>query len=238
MELTDAGRLLAGSARDAFARLREGVERVERAGRGTLTLSCSPSFAIRWLVPSLPAFRARHPEVDLRLAADDRLVSPGREGIDACLRYGAGDYGDVDRTRLAVEHIGPVCTPALAEGLRRPEDLAGHVLLHDEVLRDHPGRIGWRRWLAAAGAAGIAPDAGPRFSHAHMALEAALAGQGVALGRSTLVRRDLAAGRLVRPFALQLESALSYWFLTPRGAAPTPEVRAFRDWLLAEARAT
>ncbi|HJL14709.1 MAG TPA: transcriptional regulator GcvA [Sandaracinaceae bacterium LLY-WYZ-13_1] len=238
--LTDEGRALESSARAAFAHLREGVEAVGRAREGgAFTLSCSPSFAVRFLVPRLPAFRAAHPEVDLRIAADDRLVTPGRDGIDACLRYGAGGYPGVERTRLATERIGPVCAPHVARALRSPADLADRVLLHDEVLRDHPGRVGWRRWLEAAGVAdAVDPDRGPRLSHVHMALEAAVAGQGVALGRTTLVRADLEAGRLVRPFSLELASGLSYWLLTPRGVEPPPRVAAFREWLLAEARAT
>src|SRR5690606_24222649 len=111
-------------------------------------------------------------------------------------------YRGLDAARLAVERVSPVASPAI-KNLKRPDDLAKHVLLHDEVLRDHPARIGWHRWLEAAGACKVDPDRGPRFSHAHMAIEAAIAGQGVALGRSTLVSRDLAEGRLVRPFALE-----------------------------------
>ncbi len=231
--LTDAGRVLDEAVRDAFALLRDATRRLERTQEATLTVSCSPSFAIRWLVPRLPSFRARHPGLDLRIAADDRLVLPGRGGIDACLRYGPGDYEGVDCTRLAVERIAPVASPVLLERvpLREPADLGAHVLLHDEVLRDHPGRIGWRRWLEAAGARGVDPERGPRFSHAHMALEAAVAGQGVALGRTTLVSRDLSEGRLVRPLAPELESGLAYWLLTPRGVAPPAPVRALAAWL-------
>lgn len=234
--LTDAGRVLDEAVRDAFALLRDAVQRLERAEDSTLTISCSPSFAIRWLVPRLPSFRARHPDLDLRIAADDRLVHPGRGGIDACLRYGAGDYDGVEHTRLAVERIAPVCSPVLLERspLSTPDDLRTHVLLHDEVLHDHPGRVGWRRWLEAAGARGVDPDRGPRFSHAHMALEAAVAGQGIALGRTTLISRDLREGRLVRPFALELESSLAYWLLTPRGVAVSGPVRALTEWLLDE----
>lgn len=231
--LTDAGRVLDEAVRDAFALLRDATRRLERTHEATLTVSCSPSFAIRWLVPRLPSFRARHPELDLRIAADDRLVLPGRGGIDACLRYGPGDYDGVEHTRLAVERIAPVASPVLLERvpLREPADLAAHVLLHDEVLRDHPGRVGWRRWLEAAGARDVDPDRGPRFSHAHMALEAAVAGQGVALGRTTLVSRDLSEGRLVRPLSLELESGLAYWLLTPRGVTPPSPVRALAAWL-------
>jgi LysR family transcriptional regulator, glycine cleavage system transcriptional activator len=240
LELTDEGRMLSVAVRDAFALLREACGDLERArGGGVLTISCSPSFAIRFLVPHLPDFRARHPEIDVRIAADDRLVDPGREGIDACVRYGAGDYAGVDLTRLAIEKIFPVASPQLIDHakIRKPEDLSRVVLLHDEVLRDHPGRVGWRGWLEAAGVRRSFGDKGPRFSHAHMAIEAAIAGQGVALGRTTLVARDLAEGRLVRPFELELESALAYWLVAPRGASPPKRVSVFRDWLLASARA-
>lgn len=234
--LTEKGRALAEHAHEGFARLREGLEALQRLDEaGVLTISCSPSFAIRWLVPRLPALTAAHPELRVRLDADDRLAEPGRGGIDACLRYGAGRYPGVRHRRLAREEVFPVCAPAL-EGLRRPRDLKRHVLLHDSVLREHPGRVGWRRWLEAAGVAGLDPDAGPRFSHAHMAIEAAIAGQGVALGRTTLVAADLAAGRLVRPFDVALESGLAYWLLTPKSAAPPPRVVAFERWLLREAR--
>ncbi len=236
VELTAEGRALAASTREAFARLREGLDALERERHGgVLTISCSPSFAIRWLVPRLPGFAAAHPSIRVRLDADDRLATPGEAGIDACLRYGAGRYAGVRHTRLATEHIAPVCSPRLLERgppLRRPSDLRHHVLLHDEVLRHHPGRVGWTRWLEAAGARGVDPEAGPRFSHAHMALEAAVAGQGVALGRTTLVARDLEEGRLVRPFALEVPSGLAYWLLTPKGTR-SDRVEAFRRWLLA-----
>lgn len=236
IELTDAGRVLDERVRDAFALLRGAVRNLERAQEATLTISCSPSFAIRWLVPRLPSFRARHPELDLRIAADARLVVPGRGGIDACVRYGPGGYEGVEHTRLSVERITPVASPVLLERvpLATPADLRAHVLLHDEVLCDHPGRVGWRKWLEAAGVHDIDPERGPRFSHAHMALEAAIAGQGVALGRTTLVSRDVREGRLVRPLPLELESGLAYWLLTPRGVAPSAPVRALTEWLLDE----
>lgn len=229
LELTREGRELSVAVTEGFERLRDGVRALDR-GTGALTVSCSPSFAIRWLVPRLVELREAHPDLEVRLAADDRLATPGVGGVDACLRYGAGDYPGVSLTRLAEERISPVCSPAL--GLVHPRDLAKHVRLHDEVLRHHPDRVGWRRWLAAAGLGQLDPDAGPRFSHAHMAIEAAIAGQGVALGRTSLVARDLREGRLVQPFELALVSGLSYWFVAPQGPLSDPVTR-FRDWLQA-----
>ncbi|MFK7991004.1 MAG: LysR substrate-binding domain-containing protein [Sandaracinaceae bacterium] len=228
VELTEAGRELSVAVGDGFDRLRDGVRALARRSGSTLTVSCSPSFAIRWLVPRLPDLRAAHPELEVRLAADDRLATPGVAGVDACLRYGAGDYAGVALTRLAEERISPVCAPSL--GIHDPGELANEVLLHDEVLRRHPGRIGWHRWLEAAGLEHIDPEAGPRFSHAHMAIEAAIAGQGVTLGRTSLVSRDLRDGRLVRPFELELVSGLSYWLVTPKGDVAEP-VAQFRAWL-------
>ncbi len=237
VDLTDAGRVLADPATQAFAALRAGVDRLRRGvGPHVVNLSCSPSFAIRWLVPRLPDLAARHPELRVRLDADDRLSVPGEAGIDACLRYGAGGYPGVAQTKLADERIFPVCSPTLGARLRDPADLATQRLFHDTVLRAHPGRIGWTRWLDAAGVLDrVDPEAGPRFSHAHLAIEAAIAGEGVALGRTTLVAADLAAGRLVRPFALELPSALAYWWLTA-AADERPALTRFRAWLLDAAR--
>lgn len=235
--LTAQGQLLARAVDEGLARIQRGLDEVQALqASGQLMVSCSPSFAIRWLVPHLPELRAEHPDLDVRISADDRLVQPGFDGIDVCVRYGPGGTADAEALRLSVERVTPVCSPRLLQGgspLRQPADLARHVLLHDEVLRGHPGRVGWARWLEAAGAPEVSADRGPRFSHAHLAIEAAIAGQGVALARGILVARDLAEGRLVAPFPLAVESGLAYWVLTPRGAAPRPAVAAFRDWIVA-----
>ncbi|MCB9779488.1 MAG: transcriptional regulator GcvA [Alphaproteobacteria bacterium] len=233
VELTDAGRLLADACEGALDQLEDALRQlILLSDTARLVVSCSPSFAIRWLVPHLPELQAAHPGLDVRISADDRRVRPGRDGIDVCIRYGPGGAVGVDELRLSVEEVTPVCSPALRERLRTPADLARHTLLHDEVLHGHPGRVGWRRWLDEAGVQGVDPDHGVRFSHAHMAVEAAIAGQGVALARGILVAADLASGRLVAPFDLHVESGLAYWVLTPRGGVLRAPVRAFREWLV------
>lgn len=221
VELTEAGRILSASIEGALESVEEGLRRVEQLSEAErLVVSCSPSFAIRWLVPHLPELQADQPGLDVRISADDRLFQPGQDGIDVCIRYGPGGTRGVDEVRLSVEQVTPVCSPKLLDGphpLRRIEDLVHHTLLHDEVLRGHPGRVGWGRWLAATGVTSVDPDPGVRFSHSYMAVEAATAGQGVALARGILVQRELRDGRLVAPFEASVESGLAYWVLTPRG---------------------
>lgn len=236
LSLTEEGQALARATTDAFARLHGGLAEVDTLRRrGMLTVSCSPSFAIRWLVPRLPDLAREMPGIDVRVAADDRLVRPGQDGVDVCIRYGPGPYaGGLVARRLTIERRTPVCNPTLLarSPVQAPSALGACTLLHDEVLANVPGHIGWAEWLTAAGVSASWAERGPRFSHAHMAIEAALAGQGWALGRLTLVERELADGRLVAPFKdLCLESSLAYWLVAHPTSGARACVGAFGEWL-------
>jgi LysR family transcriptional regulator, glycine cleavage system transcriptional activator len=204
-----------------------------------LTVSVIPSFAARWLVPRLGRFRKAHPRIDLRLAATLQTVDFARDNVDMSIRYGSGRYPDLHATFLMQEEYFPVCSPTLLDGehpLRGPADMAHHTLLHDEHGPGEPNPE-WRDWLRAAAVAGVRWDRGPVFQDASMMIQAAIAGQGVALGRTPLVADDLAAGRLVKPFGLALPAGYSYWIVCPKRAADKPKIQAFRDWLLVEAAA-
>jgi LysR family glycine cleavage system transcriptional activator len=134
--------------------------------------------------------------------------------------------------RLCTEELFPVCSPRLLDGphpLRRPADLARHVLLHQS------GRSGWEKWLEAAGVDGIDISRGPVLSESSMAIDAAVDGHGVALARTALAAFDLLAGRLVRPFGPALPVSFAYWIVGPKSTADLPKIRAFRQWLIAEA---
>lgn len=185
----------------------------ERPARQALRVSVLPSFAHRWLVPRLGDFRAAHPEIDLQLDARLELAVPGQRGIDSGLRYGAGDWPGLVAIPLARERLFPVWAPAYAArlGLAAPADLARATLLRH--LRQH-----WQPWFAAAGIAMEEPRDGPVYEDAGLLLEAAAAGEGVALARSLLVARDLAAGRLVAPFGIAVEDRRGYYLVRP--AAP------------------
>jgi LysR family glycine cleavage system transcriptional activator len=134
-------------------------------------------------------------------------------------------------TKAITEEIYPVCAPELAARLREPSDLAAMTLLHDEL------RENWGMWLAAAGVPEIDALRGPGFDDSGLLIQAAVEGLGVALARSALVEDDLADGRLVKPFGIGLPAASDYYLVHPAGAETLPKVRAFRDWLLAEAAA-
>lgn len=233
LRLTPAGARAYAVSRDTFDRLARGLRRLPARSR-SLTVSVLPSFAAGWLLPRLPHFQADHPGIDLRLHATQEPADLQGGEADVAIRYGRGRYPGLRSERLLSDEAFPVCTPGLARGLQRPDDLRGMVLLHDEVRGAHGG---WAAWLAAAGARRVGAARGVRFSDARLLLQAALAGQGVALCRSVLVGDELASGRLVRPFGLALPSRYHYALVMPASAAARPEVRAFREFVVQEARA-
>ena len=232
LELTPEGAALALAVEDGVARIRHGVEALRApAADGPLTVGAPTSFATRWLLPRLPRFAALHPGIPVTLAAEDRLAELGRDGIDVAVRFGPGRYPGLDAAKLADDALFPVCSPALLAGapVREPADLLSRPLLHDVVAARDGSGCGWADWLAGTGLA--VPEAGPRFSQAHLALQAACDGQGVALARASLVVDDLAAGRLVRPLARSVPPRFAYFLVCRPGQAGHPRIRAFRDWL-------
>ena len=230
--VTAVGQQLEAALGDAFARMARAVRLARQGDRGAaLNVSVEPSFAVRWLVLRLGRFHAAHPEIDLRLAATGTLADFVRDGVDVAIRYGRGDWPG-----LRVEHLltisgFPVCSPGLlAAGrmLQEPADLASHALLHED-----DGAY-WRQWLAAAGVPEVDASRGLRFDDTHLALAAAEAGQGVALGDEALAAAALAEGRLVRLFRTEVATDKAYWLVHPPEAATQPKVAAFRTWLLGE----
>ncbi len=200
----------------------------------TLTVSTMDSFAADWLVPKLKRFRALHPEIDVRITTSDKLIDFAREDVDMGIRYGRGSYPGLHSVRLMSEDIFPVCSPALLDGphpLRTPADLKHHTLLHDDMT------LTWKAWLRAAGIEGVDTSRGPFYQHSFLVRDAALMGEGVALGRGALVADALADGRLVRPFDISLPADHAYYVVCPEAAADLPKIKGFRDWMLDEVRA-
>lgn len=236
--LTDAGQLCLPGVRDAFEALAEAVARVPQAeSRGIITVSCPPAFATKWLVPRVERFSAAHPDLDVRVAASLGLVDFMREEVDIAVRFGGGEYPGMRVDRLLSESVVPMCSPRLLDdgkALREPADLANVVLLHDDSLVRNPSAPDWRMWLKAAGADNVDATPGPHFSQSDHAMQAAIDGAGVVLGRFSLAAADLADRRLVVPFDLTLPVAFSYYVVCPEEIADRPRIAAFRRWLLAE----
>ncbi|MCK5576344.1 MAG: transcriptional regulator GcvA [Sphingomonadales bacterium] len=235
--LTDEGQVLFPGVRDSLDGLQAAFRLVldeDGAGSsGVLTVTTVPSFATRWLVPRLKQFRAEQPDIDVRLSASMDLTDLMMEGVDVGVRYGLGSWPGLQAWWLMEEDVFPVCAPSLlSEGppLTKPEDLANHTLLQDAGMD-------WRIWLDVAGITLEHPDRGPGFFDSTHAIHAALDGQGVWLGRSVLVRDELEAGRLVKPFDISIPGAYAYWIVCPKADVNRRKVRLFRDWLLSEARA-
>ena len=201
----------------------------QRQSSGMLTVSTSPDFAAKWLVHRLGRFAEAHSEIDLRISAMMHHVDFAREDVDIAVRHGDGHWPGLHVTRLCPEHLFAVCSPKLAAGLRRPNDLLNLPLLH---LDD---RSAWQAWFDAAGVTGIEAIHGPILNRASMLIDAAVDGQGVALARTALAAWDLIHKRLVRPFPVALPLSKSYWIVCPQATAELPKLIVFRDWLLRQA---
>jgi LysR family transcriptional regulator, glycine cleavage system transcriptional activator len=191
------------------------------------------------LIPRLSRLVQRHPELDVRVVVSVKLTDFEREEVDVAIRHGTGSYEGLRSDLLMREDFWPVCSPALlsrAPPLRQPADLAHHALLHDMSDRCLPGQLDWARWLTAMGTPNVDAQRGLQFSYAHMALEAAAAGQAVALANSAFLADDLATSRLVRPFGdLSVRGPYGTFIVCPKATAEREKVAVFRDWAIAEA---
>ena len=205
-----------------------------------LTLSVEPDFAARWLVQHLEGFHRRYPGWEVRLDANLKLANLSDRNIDMAIRYGDGNYPGLRVHKLGLEEVFPVCAPALMEGtkgIREPDDLRWHSLLHEDwVMQEEQVWPSWKMWLKAAGATRVDPDPGTHFSTSSLTIQAAIAGQGVALASTALVADALEAGVLVRPFGEQYRTPLdmAYFLVYLEQAEMDPKIVDFRDWLLTE----
>ena len=235
VELTDAGRALRPGVAEGFEALMQAVRSLERLNAGSiLTVTAGPGFTAKWLAPRFFRFAEAHPGIELRFVASLRIMDFDRDRIDAAIRFGAGSIGKGNYSEtLADDWVMPVCTPELAETLATPADLARQTLIRDDSLVFMDPCPDWPMWLRLAG---VEADGGrgPRFSNADHAVDAAQDGGGVVLARGSLVERDLAAGRLVAPFKLGIDTGGQFRFVCPAGRETSPVIATFLAWLRSE----
>lgn len=232
--LTDEGAEFLVAVTRLLGDLTREAERIRGQNRVTrLTISTSLSFASKWLAPRLHRLKARHPEFDIHLDVTDLNVDLSDGRVAAAVRYGIGNYPRASAERMLDETLTPVCSPIyLAEngGLNSIESLADCTLLHEDRMLAN-----WEQWFALAGVDRTRSGRGPAYSHGSMAIEAAIRGEGVALGRSALVTDDITAGRLVAPFPqVRLKAERGYDLVYRNGNQNHPKVQAVREWLADE----
>ena len=240
LELTAAGERLQGAAGRALAEIGNAVAEITGATSRVVTVTTPLSFASLWLVPRLAALRRARPEIDVRIAANDNMVSLEQERIDCAIRFCEPDAAPRDATPIMQEEAFPVVSPALladkSRPLRKPADLKHHVLLRYEDARGRIPSLDWSNWLALWNVPELVPAGTLTFSHYDQAISAAVEGEGVAIGRSQHVKRLVRQGRLVTPFTSRMAVPRQYFLLIARGSRERPEVAAFARWVLEEAR--
>ena len=244
VRLTAPGEALARAVGEGLGTINRAVQRLRGAdGRPKLLVTTSPSLAGKWLVPRLDRFLARHPEVDVRIDVAPRLLDFTEDNVDIGIRFGVGAYPGLIAEKLFEESVFPVCSPhllAARKPLKEPRDLKHHTLIHIDWDAQWATWPNWQMWLRAAGAPEVDATRGLHFGQTALSLQAALDGQGVALGDSTLVADDLLAGRLVRPFSMALKgpSQFAYHLVHAPARAEEPLIKAFRRWILDEVAQT
>jgi DNA-binding transcriptional LysR family regulator len=242
LALTDAGQQFYASASQVLATMRAATDRLRaQAGRGTLSVTTTHSFAALWLIPRLAGFTRGHPGVDVRIAADTRVQDLERDGLDVAIRHGPASLAGPNAERLFGERVFPVCSPKLLKDARRPlakpADLRHHVLLqYDDPDVRHPW-LHWRTWLEVERLEELKPAGRLSFSGYEQIIAAAIAGHGVALGRSPLLNDAIRAGELAAPFKRTADPARAYYAVVSPNAAERVEVRDFVAWLKREATA-
>jgi LysR family glycine cleavage system transcriptional activator len=242
LTLTDAARSVLPALQAGFDLLSEAVEQLKASkSRIAFTVTIPGAFADKWLLRRVERFQQRHPYYDLRIDTSNRLLDFTAGRIDVGIRYGSGVWPGLVSTFLMRDEFFPVCSPALLMGehpLRTPADLEHHLLIHDVSMQTSGVFPTWRSWLQKAGCRNeVDCNRGIQIDDSAAALQTAISGNGIALGRTTLVEHDLEEGRLVRPFQESQSCELAYYLVHKKDGENSAPVVAFKEWLISEAGA-
>lgn len=241
VELTGAGATLLRATAPLLDRLDASVRHIRTSqGRRHVSLTTFASFTSLWLLPRLADFQSQYPDIDIRISATDTLVGQDDPELDLGLRYCHPDDAPAGSDLLFGEVLTPVANPSMP--LYQPQDLARQTLIEQDDHQPSSEYLSWRRWLREYAPPGTEPRGWIYLNYTSQQIQAALAGQGVALARMAMITEALARGELVEPFGTgkRLTSPYAYWLVRwpGHGKEPRPEVQAFADWLLAQAALT
>lgn len=225
LQLSDEGARIAPLLQAAFEQVERALALLDHPmPPERLTVAVVGTYAHGHLLGRLPDFQRRFPRIELRLQTHNNKVDLAAETLDAAIRFGDGAWRSEDALPLQAAPLAPLCTPRLAETLRRPDDLRGPVLLRSYRTDD------WAAWSRAAGCAPLAAR-GPQFDSSVLMVQAAMAGSGVALAPAGMFGREIAEGRLVQPFNVTVDVG-RYWLTRSLRREPSAALLAFRGWLL------
>ncbi len=251
--LTEAGRAGLPHFSAGFKNLAKGLREIREYGEITpFSVWTTPSFASKWLVPRLKKFRQNYPNIDLRINASETMIESvdnntkidkeffDAKGIDMAIMFGRSAYSDLESKTLMHVSVVPLCSPQLLEEgphpLRSPSDLVHHTLLHD--VTPYKGRPDWSVWLRKVGVEGVDPRHGLTFNHVSLVLQAAIDGQGVALGLMPLAQEDVDSGRLVVPFEPVFPLDYRYSIVSSSDTRSNPNFEIFCHWLTGQVQTT
>jgi LysR family glycine cleavage system transcriptional activator len=223
---------LQAGVKSAFSELGAALSSIRtRRTDAEITVSLLPVMAARWLVPRLSRFKARFPHINLHIKTGQSLANFKSDGVDIAIRFGTGEWKGLRTIKLLNEEFFPVCSPSLNNG-RLPKDPVS-MLLEPLLIDRH---LSWHAWFRSAGLKLDRDIAGTSFTDTNALMEAAVMGQGIALGRLSVTRSDILAGKLVRLSEHSLRVAYCHYAVYPIASESNPALLAFRDWLVEEAR--
>jgi LysR family glycine cleavage system transcriptional activator len=230
LALSDQGKALLPDVTEAFDRISQAIGSISQEQHSNLiSVRLAPSFAAKWLSPRLKYFWLQFPEIDLCLYHTHGAVDFERGEIDIAVTYGKGDWPGVVADKLLGLDFFPVCSPAFLRNdkpLTELDNLRYYSLLHDANYEC------WRDWIELAGVQGIDSDKGTIIDDTNVLIQAAIDGQGIALGSTTFVEDHLESGKLIKPFDINLVNDFCYYVVCPESHLKNPAVRAFKEWLL------
>ncbi len=236
--LTEAAQLSLAPLKEAFELMEQSVDILTDSKSNThLKISVSPSFASKWLVPHIANYYERRPDAVVKIEATMQVTDFKIDDTDVCIRYGLGNYPGLFVEEIMRETVFPVCSPDLVNSeafADCPSEILKHTLIHDDSMVEDDSAPNWTMWLKAAGLE--TPDGMPalHFNGNALAIEAAVAGRGIALARSVIAEEDLKSGRLVSPFGTGVPLDFKHYIVCPHDNLKNERVLDFIDWLRAE----
>lgn len=237
-ELTEEGVRLQSGLTESFLRMHEAVASVKPVTENrTLVVACGPPFAAKWLVPRLSGFLKAHPDIDIRISSSFSKLDYHQQNVDIGIRLSNDDDPSLQRIWLGEESVMVLASPEFIkkQKIKEPKDILRVPILSEDTSKHFKHTPSWSDWFESVGLPKNSANRGINFGeHVEQALDAAITGTGVVLGRKVLAARDIESGRLVCPFGPELPTGLNYQIVCRKQIQHTEHAIAFKEWLQTE----